>query len=170
MLNKSMPFDPQGTALKEEDLDHHNVLTVTYQPTAKYSWATGVAVGRFLRGLKAGEVLGTKCDQCGRIAVPPRIFCEWCFRRSGTWVKLPDTGTVNTFSISYIATDTTRLKTPTIPAVIEIDSAGHAGFLHIIGEARPEEVKIGMRVRAVWADAEKRRGSITDIRYFKPIR
>jgi len=165
-----MPTEPPGKGLREEDLEHHNVITVTYQPTAKYSWATGVAIGRFLNGLKEGEILGTKCDECGRIAVPPRIFCEWCFRRTTTWVKLPDTGTVNTFSISYIATDTTRLKTPTIPAVIEIDTAGHAGFLHIVGEARPEEVKIGMRVKAVWADPEVRKGSITDIRYFRPIR
>jgi hypothetical protein len=156
--------------LKEEDLEQNKVLTVAYRPMAKYAWATGVAIGRFLNGLKAGEILGTKCDECGRIAVPPRIFCEWCFRRSTTWVKLPDTGVVNTFSISYIATDTTRLKIPTIPAVIEIDSAGHAGFLHIIGEAKPEEVKIGMRVKAAWADPGKRKGSITDIRYFRPIR
>jgi len=166
----SKPFEPAGTGLKEEDLEHHKVLTIAYQPMVKYAWATGVAIGRFLDGLRAGEILGTKCDRCGRIAVPPRIFCEWCFKRSGEWIKLPDTGTVNTFSISYIATDTTRLKTPTIPAVIEIDSAGHAGFLHIIGEAKPEEVRIGMPVKAVWADPEKRKGSITDIRHFKPIR
>jgi uncharacterized OB-fold protein len=165
-----MPIQPQGTGLKEEDFEHHKVLTVSYRPMAKYSWATGIAVGRFLRGLKGGEILGTRCDQCGRIAVPPRIFCEWCFRRTGTWLKLPDTGTINTFSISYIATDTTRLKTPTIPAVIEIDSTGHTGFLHVIGEARPDEVRIGMRVKAEWVESEKRQGSITDIRYFKPMR
>ena len=169
-MSGSMPIRPQGTGLKEEDLEHHGVLTVAYRPMAKYSWATGIAVGRFLRGLKAGEIQGTRCEQCGRIAIPPRIFCEWCFKRTETWVKLPDTGTVNTFSISYIATDTTRLKTPTIPAVIEIDEAGHAGFLHIIGEAKPDEVKIGMRVKAEWADPEKRQGSITDIKYFKPLR
>ncbi len=165
-----MPSQPQGTGLKEEDFEREKVLTVAYQPLAKYSWATGVAISRFLSGLKAGEILGTKCDHCGRIAVPPRIFCELCFKRSAVWVKLPDTGSVNTFSISHIATDTTRLKTPTIPAVIEIDSTRHAGFLHIIGEAKPEEVTMGMRVKAVWADPEKRKGSITDIKYFKPIK
>ena len=168
-LNKSKPIEPQGRGLKEEDIEQHNVLTVSYRPMAKYAWATGVAISRFLEGLKAGELLGTKCTQCGRIAVPPRVFCEWCFKRSGTWIRLPDTGTVNTFSVSYIATDTTRLKTPTIPAVIQIDSAGNAGFLHIIGEAKPEEVKIGMHVKAVWVEPEKRKGSITDIKYFKPI-
>lgn len=165
-----MPIEPQGTGLREEELERSDVLTVSYQPMARYAWATGIAISRFLRGLKDGEIVGTKCDQCGRVAVPPRIFCEWCFRRSGTWIKLPDTGIVNTFSISYISTDTTRVKTPTIPAVIQIDSAGNAGFLHIIGDVKPEDVKIGMHVKAVWLEPEKRKGSITDIRYFKPTR
>jgi hypothetical protein len=165
-----MPIEPQGTGLKEEALERNDVLTVSYRPMAKYAWATGVAIGRFLRGLKEGEIVGTKCDGCGRIAVPPRIFCEWCFRRSGAWVKLPDTGTVNTFSVSYISTDTTRVKTPTIPAVIQIDSAQSGGFLHVIGEAKPEDVKIGMRVKAMWLKPEERKGSITDIKYFKPIK
>jgi hypothetical protein len=168
-LSQSIPNEPPGRGLKEEDLESGKVLTVAYQPRAKYAWATGIAIGRFLRGLKAGEIVGTKCDQCGRIAVPPRIFCEWCFRRSESWIRLPDTGKVNTFSISHIATDTTRLKTPTIPAVIEIDSANNAGFLHILGEVKPEEVKIGMRVKAVWVDPQQRKGSITDIKYFKPV-
>jgi len=165
-----MPIEPQGTGLREEELERSDVLTVSYQPKARYAWATGIAISRFLRGLKEGEIVGTKCDQCGRVAVPPRIFCEWCFRRSGTWIKLPDTGIVNTFSISYISTDTTRVKTPTIPAVIQIDSAGNAGFLHLIGDVKPEDVKIGMHVKAVWLEPEKRKGSITDIRYFKPTR
>ena len=169
-MNRNMPIEPQGTGLREEELERSDVLTVSYQPMARYAWATGIAISRFLQGLKEGEIVGTKCDQCGRVAVPPRIFCEWCFRRSGTWIKLPDTGIVNTFSISYISTDTTRVKTPTIPAVIQIDSAGNAGFLHIIGDVKPEDVKIGMHVKAVWLEPEKRKGSITDIRYFKPTR
>jgi hypothetical protein len=62
------------------------------------------------------------------------------------------------------------VKTPTIPAVIEMDSANNAGFLHLLGEVKPEEVKLGMRVKAVWVDPAQRKGSITDIKYFKPVR
>jgi uncharacterized OB-fold protein len=82
------------------------------------------------------------------------------------WVTLPDTGTVNTYSVSHISTDTTRLKTPIIPAVIEIDGTNNAGFLHIIGETKPENVRIGMRVKAVWEEPTKRKASITAIKYF----
>jgi len=169
-MSKKPTTEPLGTALKEEDIERHKVLTVAYQPKVKYAWATGIAIGRFLNGLKAGEILGTRCEHCGRVVVPPRIFCEWCFKRSDSWVKLPDTGIVNTFSISHITTDTTRVKTPIIPAVIGIDSTTEAGFLHLIGGVKPDDVRIDMRVKAVWLDPSQRKGSITDIKYFAPLR
>ena len=162
--------EPNGTGLKENDVEANRVLTVTYEPKVKYSWATGIAVGKFLNGLKQGEIIGTRCDYCGRVVVPPRIFCEWCFKRTETWIKLPDSGSVNTFSISYITADTTRIKTPIIPAVIEIDGTSNAGFLHLIGDVKPDDVKIGMKVKAVWRETAKRQASITDIKYFAPIR
>jgi uncharacterized OB-fold protein len=161
--------EPEGSALKEEDIERQKVLTVHYRPKAKYAWATGVAIGRFLNELKAGKIVGTKCNHCARVVVPPRIFCEFCFKRIDEWVQLPDTGIVNTYSVSYITTNTTRVKTPTIPAVIEIDGTSNAGFLHVLGNVKPDDVKIGMHVKAVWLDPSKRTGSITDIRYFSPI-
>ena len=169
-MSKKRTAEPLGTALKEEDIERQKVLTVAYQPKAKYAWAAGIAIGRFLEGLKAGQIWGTRCGHCGRVAVPPRIFCEWCFKSSDSWVKLPDTGIVNTFSISYITADTTRVKTPIIPAVIGIDSTTNAGFLHLIGGVKPEEVRIDMHVKAVWLEPSQRTGSITDIKYFAPFK
>jgi uncharacterized OB-fold protein len=163
------PSVPPGVSLREDDIQARKVLSVMYHPKARYSWATGIAIGRFLRELKAGRIVGTRCGNCGRVVVPPRIFCEWCFRKMEEWMYLPDTGTVNTFSVSYISTDTTRLKTPIIPAVIEIDEASHAGFLHVIGETKSEAVRIGMRVKAIWVEESKRKGSIMDIKYFKGV-
>ena len=159
--------NPAGTVLTENDLEQR-VLTVMYHPRAKYAWATGVAISKFLGGLKEGRILGTKCDRCGRIVVPPRIFCEYCFRPSDNYLELPDTGIVNTYSVSHISTDTTRLQEPIIPAVIEIDGTDRAGFLHILGEINPDRIRIGMKVRAVWKPHSERRGSITDILHFKP--
>lgn len=161
-------IQPMGIPLKEEDLEHQKVLTITYHPKAKYSWATGVAVGEFLKGLKARVITGSKCNHCGRIVVPPRTFCEYCFQRTENWVKLPDTGVVNTYSVSYITADTTRVKTPLVPAVIQIDGTSNAGFLHFVGGIKPDDVRIGMPVKAVWAPDSERHASITDIKHFAP--
>ena len=43
------------------------------------------------------------------------------------------------------------------------------GIMHILGEVKPEDIYIGMRVKAVWKSEEEREGAITDIKYWKPI-
>ncbi|MEM3916488.1 MAG: OB-fold domain-containing protein, partial [Candidatus Nitrosocaldus sp.] len=79
-------------------------------------------------------------------------------------------GSVNTYSISYIDKQARRLSTPVIVAVIELDDASQGmGIMHLLGEVRPEDVHIGMRVKAVWKSREEKRGAITDIMYFKPF-
>jgi len=63
-----------------------------------------------------------------------------------------------------------RISEPEIPAVIEIDGASPLhGILHKLGEVDPQQVHIGMRVKAVWKPENERQGAITDILYFKPL-
>lgn len=142
---------------------------VDHAVDARYAWDTGVAISRFLEGLKDGEIWGRECRSCRRILVPPRMFCEECFRPTDRWVRVEDTGTVNTFSICYIRWDMVQLEEPELPFVLEIDGASSMmGFMHKLGEVDPEKVSIGMEVEAVWKPAEERTGSILDIRYFRP--
>jgi len=157
-----------GTSLHEEDIRQGRVLSVSYRTRAQYLWSAGVAIGRYLAELKNGRIVGRQCDKCGRTAVPPRMFCEWCFRPNDRWVILKDSGVVNTFSVSYIAADATRITEPLIPAVIQIDGTTGAGILHLIGQADPKKVEFGMRVQAIWKPPQDRTGSILDIKYFKP--
>jgi uncharacterized OB-fold protein len=102
--------------------------------------------------------------------IPPRMFCERCFRPTDDWVYLKDTGTVLTFSLCYVTWDVKRLKQPQIPAVIEIDGASPGmGILHLIKKVPPKKVKVGMPVRAIWKPENKRVGSITDIDHWEAI-
>jgi len=159
----------RGKDLKKEDFER--TIKIEYHPELLYAWDAGYAVGKFLQGLKEGKILGVRCRKCDRILVPPRAFCELCFVPLDEWVELKDTGRVNTFSISYISWDVRRLEKPEIPAVIEIDGASPGiGILHLLGEVKPEEVKVGMKVKAVWKKESERIGAITDILYFKPLK
>ena len=159
-----------GTYLKEADFRENRVLYTEWDPNAEYAWDAGVAIGRYLRELKAGRLFGVRCDECRRIVIPPRNFCEWCFLPMDNWVHLPDTGTVNTFSLCYVTWDMQYLEDPQIPAVIDIDGTRPSvGIMHMLGEVEPDDVKIGMKVQAVWKPAEEREGSILDIKYFKPV-
>lgn len=161
----------RGTSLRESDFKEGNVLFVHDELRGDFAWDTGVAIGRYLAGLKEGVILGARCEHCRKIVVPPRTVCEMCFRPMTEYVPLQDTGTVNTFSLCYVTWDVQRIQKPEIPAVIEIDGASPMhGIMHKLGEVDPKKVKIGMKVQAVWKPAEEREGAITDILYWRPLK
>ncbi len=160
-----------GLSLSESDFEEGNVLFNFDRLNGIYAWDTGVGIGTYLASLKNGVILGSHCPSCRRIVVPPRVFCEWCYRPMDEFVPLKDTGTVNTFSLCYVTWDVKRIKEPEIPAVIEIDGASPLhGIMHMLGGVDPKDVYVGMRVQAVWKPPRQRVGSINDIRYFKPIK
>ena len=159
-----------GHPLKSAEIREGKVPTTRWRPKAKYMWSAGVAMSRFLNELKNGKIIATKCNKCGRIMVPPRVFCEQCFKPTDNWTYVKDTGTINTYSASFIAGDASRIKEPIIVAIIDLDGASPGmGIQHKIGEINWKEVKFDMKVKAVWKPPEERKGAITDIKYFKPI-
>jgi uncharacterized OB-fold protein len=160
-----------GTPLDKRGLKGRKIFLTSYAPRLRYRWDTGEAIGRYLKELRQGRLIARRCDGCQRIMIPPRMFCERCFRPTDDWVYLNDRGRILTFSLCYVTWDVRRLKQPQIPAVIEIDgaSAGMA-ILHLVKKSPPKQVRVGMPVRAVWRTPSQRRGSITDIAYWEPDR
>lgn len=165
------PRNPRGTYIKTKDIREKKVSYIWWEPEVQYAWSLGPAMSRFLQELKNGRIVGRRCRKCERVIVPPRMFCEICYGPTDEWVYLPDTGTVETFSIAYIDGDARRLKDPILIGVISIDNAAPKhGFMHYFGDMKPEELHIGMRVKAVWKPPEEREGAITDIKYFAPLK
>jgi len=147
------------------------VFTVSYVPKLQYAWDTGEAISRYLEELGQGRLIARRCRGCERVMIPPRMFCERCFRSTDEWVYVNGTGTVKTFSLCYVTWDVRVLRRPQIPAVIDIDGASPGmGILHVLGKVAPKQVRVGMKVRAVWKPASKRVGSITDIAYWRPLK
>lgn len=169
-----MTFEPRvvrGTQVNAPEIEEGKTFLTSYTPELRYAFDTGEALGRYLAELKEGRLIARCCRKCERVMIPPRMFCERCFRPTDDWVYVKDTGTVNTFSLCYVSWDVRRLKRPEIPAVIEIDGASPGmGILHLIRRVKPGDVRVGMRLAAVWKRPSKRIGSITDIEYWKPIR
>jgi uncharacterized OB-fold protein len=169
-----------GVYLREGDLKTLPGLA-RYKPEARYEYSAGQAYSEFLRGLKEGIIKGVRCPRCGRVFVPPRAYCEYCFHPTGEWIALPGTGTVNTAVVSYISTFRERLDKPEIIGVIRLDAPGYrsdsyefAGIFHRLCGVEPEEVVkgsiIGARVRPRWRPEAERRGDINDIECFEPVR
>ncbi len=159
-----------GVVLHEADIREKKVLWTEWHPKFEYAYDCGIGYGRYFAELKKGRIVGTKCKRCGRILLPARYFCEWCWRPTDEWVYLEDTGTVNTFSICYTDWLARRIKEPELPAMIEIDGSGGVAIMGKLGEVEPKEIRIGMRVKAVWKPEGERIGAITDIKYWEPLK
>lgn len=166
METKELPGTPLQSVKDTEN--------ICFSPDLRYSWDNGVALTTYLEGFKKGKIRGSKCAKCGRIMVPARAFCELCnLREVSEWYDLSDTGTVMTYTISHIDWDSKRLPDgqTKIFAVIAIDGASpEQGMLHTLGEVKPEDVHIGMRVKAVFKEPDQRKGCVTDILYFRPLK
>jgi len=143
-------------------------ITINGTIQISYNWTVGKAGDRFFNELKENKkIMGTRCRQCGRVLVPPRIFCEECFVENMEWVEVEPKGTLTTFGESYFSTDGKRLKEPWMLGIVKLNGS-EGGLIHLIGEARPEDVKIGMPMEIVFKD--KREGNIMDIIYFRPVK
>src|SRR5205809_881884 len=159
-----------GVELSAADLSEGKVTQTRFRPNAKYAWSAGEAMSRFLAELQDGRLIARTCHSCKRILFPPRMFCEECFRPTDTWTYIQDSGTIETFSVSYLDTDAKRIPDPILVGVISLDGASpKMGMMHYFGEMTKEEIRIGMRVKAVWKPWEERRGSVLDIKYFAPL-
>jgi uncharacterized OB-fold protein len=166
---KDMPDLVRGTPVNAKELARGKIFMNSYVPKLRYRWDTGEAIGRYLEELRNGRLIARRCNGCQRIMIPPRMFCERCFRPTDDWVYLNDTGRILTFSLCYVTWDVRRLKQPQIPAVIEIDGASPGmGILHLVKKVPPKQVRVGMAVRAVWRKPSQRRGSVTDISHWEP--
>jgi len=164
------PYGAIATGLSDDDFKRGKVCTTRWTHDAKYAWDRGVAIGRYLAGLKQGKLLAVRCNGCKRVMIPPRAFCEWCFKPIAEWIEVKDTGVINTFSLCYVTWDVKRITEPLVPAVIEIDGASQGmGIMHLLGGIDPKQFKRGMKVKAVWKPADEREGAITDILYWKPL-
>jgi acetyl-CoA C-acetyltransferase len=161
------PAAPRATPLSDAEF-RGATGAVEAALDAKYEWDPGEAMGAFLEGMRDGRILGTLCTSCERTLVPPRKFCERCFRPNDEWVEVSSNGAVETFSICHVTWDMKPLDVPQLPAVIRLDGASNGGFLHMLGDVAPEDVSIGMRVTAIWKPLAERHGSILDISHFAP--
>ncbi len=130
-----------------------------------YTHIAGRASSRFLRGLLERKILGQRCPECKKVNVPPRGACPTCGVPTTEEVALAEIGTVTTFCIINIQFDAQARELPYACASILLDGADTTLF-HLVQEAPVAELRMGMRVRAVWDD--ERRPSLDSIRHFKP--
>jgi len=132
-----------------------------------YAFTAGQAQSRFLKGLSEGRFLGQRCPRCGKVYVPPRGSCPTDGVPTTDEVELGNTGTVTTYCVVNVPFQGQAIEIPYICAQVLLDGANLA-FMGLIQEVPTDQVRMGMRVEAVWVPPEELGPSMASVRYFRP--
>jgi uncharacterized OB-fold protein len=127
----------------------------------------GRAMTRYLSAIADGRLVGQRCPSCKKVYVPPRGSCPTCAVPTEEEVELKQRGTVTSFCIVRVPYPGQQIKPPYVSASILLDGAD-IPFYHLIQEMPAEDVRMGLRVEAVWAPPEERGPTAESIRYFRP--
>ena len=134
----------------------------------------------FKEQLKQKKIVGSVCSSCGRVFVPPTYICGRCFRWIDERVVVSDKGIITGFVLSTPMKKGTKIlgMDPVemgvvaegevlIPCIVKFhgsDTIVQTMLLNV----DPKNVRVGMKVQAVWAKEPK--GQLSDLEGVEPIK
>lgn len=133
-----------------------------------YKHSTGEVTGRFLAGLREQKKIWGRRVSGQGVVVPPNSYSEVDAKAGGEWVEVKDEGTVT--AVGVVAKPVEHLHPSDAPfayVLVKLDGADTA-LAHVVKD-RIDEVRVGSRVKAVWAPDGQRRGTIRDIACFEIV-
>jgi uncharacterized protein len=132
-----------------------------------YEFTAGYAQSRFLKGIAEGRFLGQRCPKCGKVYVPPRGSCPTDGVPTTDEVVLGNSGIVTTYCVVNVPFQGQSIEIPYICAQILLDGA-NITFMGLIQELPAADVRMGMRVEAVWVDKDQLGLTMASVKYFRP--
>jgi hypothetical protein len=159
--------EPARPALAAQPESQEPVAMITTPVRLRYEHTASPGESDFLRALAAGRLVGQRCPACGKVYIPPRAACPTDGVPTAEEVELPDTGTVTTFCVVSVPFRGQRVPTPYVAAAIVLDGAD-IPFQHLILGCEPGEVRMGMRVAAVWKPRDQWGTTVENIDHFRP--
>jgi len=121
----------------------------------------------FLRALEQGKLLAGRTGPGGKVYFPAREADPATGRQLDEFIELSDAGTVTTFAIINIPFAGQRIKPPYVAAYVLLDGAD-IPVLHLVSDIDADQVRMGMRVQAVWKPRDEWGLGIDNIEYFRP--
>jgi hypothetical protein len=162
-------FEPEAdsTPAPRPDAAVEDVTMVTTPIELNVLHTASLQETSYLTGLKDGRLVGQRCPQCGKVYIPPRGACPVDGVPTEEEVELPDRGVVTTFCIVNVPFLGQRIQPPYVAAYVLLDGADIA-FLHLILDCAAEDVRMGLRVEAVWKPREEWEYGLHNITHFRP--
>lgn len=132
-----------------------------------YEFTAGDATTRFLRGITQKKIIGQQANPSSRVYVPPRGADPELGAATPIEVEVAQVGTVVSFCVVNLQFYGSVMEIPYTSALILLDGSD-LPIMHLIQEIPAHEVRIGMRVEAVWRDDADIEPTLESIKWFRP--
>ena len=133
-----------------------------------YDFIPSAAAQEYLHAYATKRILGNRSPVDGAVFVPPRGIDPRHGVVADEMVELADTGHVGNFCVTHLPIPGRNdLDTPYVSAWIHLDGAD-VGFLGLVAGCEVNEVRIGMRVKAVWKPDEELGPTAENFLYWEP--
>lgn len=133
----------------------------------EYTVTAGAHYSRYLRALAEKRITGAPCLKCHKVYVPPRGSCPTCHAPTEGEVPIQDRGTITTFCVINIPFGAMPFDPPYVMAAVILDGADIPIF-HLIRDVAVDQVRMGLRVKAVWVPDEQLAPTVESIQWFSP--
>ncbi len=144
------------------------VQSVRTPAAIEYIATPGASLSAYLRAMKDKKILGDKCPVTGQVFVPPRGVSPVSGQRTTEMVEVADAGYVESFNITRLPIKSRPdLNPPYVSAWVVPDGA-NVGSISLVAGIEPEDVRIGLRVRAVWKPDDELEESAANILHWEP--
>ena len=132
-----------------------------------YDFTAGLAQSKTLAGYAQGKFIGQRCPKCKKVYVPSGGSCPVDGVATDEVVELPNTGTVTTYCVVNVPFAGQSIEIPYICAQILLDGA-NISFMALLQEIPIADVRMGLRVEAVWVSDEELGPNLSSVQYFRP--
>ncbi len=135
------------------------------QIPVNYVYTLGIAGDEFFRTIRdKGYFIASKCS-CGKKYIPAQMYCDECFGECKEYVKVGTEGELYSYTECYYDYRGNKYDEPHLLGLVKFRDC-EGGIIHRL-KINKDEIRIGMKVEAVFKPQKQRTGSVEDILYFK---
>ncbi len=133
-----------------------------------YRYTPGTVSSDFLRSIKEGKIVGRRCPKCTKVILPPRGSCSMCGELLGEEVECKNTGTLVTFAVVNVNFANRVVDLPYVTGEVCFDGADTTTTI-LLANCPIDQVRMGMRVQAVWLPEDQWDYTLANIDHVEPI-
>ena len=155
-------------SLPEKLRDVEPVRSVRTPAKMTYSYTPGQASSRDLKRIAQGKIIGARVEPGADVYVPPRGADPQLGKPTTEQVEVSDRGTLVSYCVVNVSFHGGTQEIPYTTGNILLDGSDQP-IMHLIQECPVDQVRIGMRLEAVWVDQADLGPTMESIRWFRPL-